>query len=89
MEFSSFEDFWTPHESREGPVAEYVSTLPAGTKDKLRRAVKLAYVDGSERIGHYAALREWWHNSAARFTSPQFKAGCSTRILSIWDAPIS
>jgi hypothetical protein len=50
MEFSSFEDFWTPHESREGPIAGFVGMLPADTNDKLRRAVELAYPDG-ERDG--------------------------------------
>jgi hypothetical protein len=56
MEFLSFDDFWTPHEGKEGPVSEYVSMLPADTKEKLRRAVESAYLDG-ERDGprSYAA----------------------------------
>jgi ubiquinone/menaquinone biosynthesis C-methylase UbiE len=59
MEFSSFEDFWTPHESREGPVAEYVSALPKDIREKLRRAVELAYLDGEDDGPRSYAATAW------------------------------
>ena len=56
MDFKSFADFWAPVEGKEGPVAEYVSTLSADAGARLREMVRLAYVDG-ERDGprSYAA----------------------------------
>jgi SAM-dependent methyltransferase len=46
MDFASFADFWAPMEGKEGPVAEYVGGLGAGTRARLRDTVKLAYLDG-------------------------------------------
>ena len=46
MDFASFADFWAPAEGRDGPVAEYVATLDAQSKSRLRAAVELAYLDG-------------------------------------------
>jgi hypothetical protein len=46
MDFSSFADFWTPMEGKEGPVAEYVGTLSTDAKARLRDVVRLAYLDG-------------------------------------------
>jgi ubiquinone/menaquinone biosynthesis C-methylase UbiE len=46
MDFSSFEDFWTPVEGKEGPVAEYFRGLDGLAKETLRDAVRLAYLDG-------------------------------------------
>ncbi len=46
MDFASFEDFWTPIEGKDGPAAEYVSTLGADAKARLRDVVRLAYLDG-------------------------------------------
>ena len=46
MNFASFEDFWTPIEGKEGPAAEYVSTLGADARARLRDVVRLAYLDG-------------------------------------------
>jgi SAM-dependent methyltransferase len=46
MDFSSFADFWTPMEGKEGPVAEYVGTLSADARASLRDVVRLAYLDG-------------------------------------------
>jgi SAM-dependent methyltransferase len=46
MDFASFADFWGPAEGKDGPVAEYVSTLDTEAKSKLRRMVELAYLDG-------------------------------------------
>src|SRR5262245_18252927 len=46
MDFACFEDFWNPMQGTDGPFAEYVSTLPIEGKNKLRDAVRLAYIDG-------------------------------------------
>lgn len=46
MEFASFEDYWAPYGGKDGPGAEYIATLSATDRTRLREAVKLAYVDG-------------------------------------------
>jgi SAM-dependent methyltransferase len=46
MGFASFADFWTPNEGSEGPVAEYVGSLGADARARLRGMVRLAYLDG-------------------------------------------
>jgi SAM-dependent methyltransferase len=46
MEFASFEDYWKPYEGKDGPGAEYMATLSAADRTKLREAVRLAYIDG-------------------------------------------
>jgi SAM-dependent methyltransferase len=46
MDFASFADFWTPHEGKDGPVADYVSTLGADARARLKEIVRLAYLDG-------------------------------------------
>jgi SAM-dependent methyltransferase len=46
MDFASFEDYWTPVEGKDGPVAEYVGSLSSEQKARLRDAVRLAYIDG-------------------------------------------
>ncbi len=56
MEFASFADFWAPIEGKEGPVAEYLRTLGQDAKDRLRNAVRLAYLDGeADGVRSYAA----------------------------------
>jgi ubiquinone/menaquinone biosynthesis C-methylase UbiE len=57
MEFASFEDYWAPYEGKDGPGAEYMATLSATDRTKLREAVRLAYVDGeADGPRSYAAL---------------------------------
>ncbi len=57
MEFSSFDDYWAPYEGKDGPGAEYLATLSEGERDRLRDAVKRAYVDGEpDGPRSYAAL---------------------------------
>ena len=46
MDFSSFADFWTPNEGTEGPIAQYLRSLSADARIRLRDGVKLAYLDG-------------------------------------------
>jgi hypothetical protein len=57
MEFSSFEDYWAPYEGKDGPATEYVSLLNDAERERLKEAVKLAYVDGEpDGPRSYAAL---------------------------------
>jgi ubiquinone/menaquinone biosynthesis C-methylase UbiE len=46
MEFASFADYWAPHAGKDGPAAEYVATLDDAAREKLREAVRAAYLDG-------------------------------------------
>ena len=46
MDFAAFEDFWAPNEGKDGPIAEYVATLTGDMSQRLREAVRLAYLDG-------------------------------------------
>jgi SAM-dependent methyltransferase len=59
MDFSSFADFWTPMEGKEGPVAEYVGTLRTDAKARLRDAVRLAYLDGEGDGPRSYAATSW------------------------------
>jgi len=57
MEFASFDDYWAPYIGKEGPQAEYISTLNDENRGRLRDAVRLAYVDGEpDGPRSYAAL---------------------------------
>jgi SAM-dependent methyltransferase len=59
MEFASFADFWAPAEGKEGVVAEYVGGLSAGSKERLRDAVRQAYVDGEPDGPRSYAATAW------------------------------
>jgi hypothetical protein len=59
MDFTSFEDFWTPLEGKDGPFAEYVSTLSIEGRSKLRDAVRLAYLDGENDGARSYAATAW------------------------------
>jgi len=59
MEFSSFADFWAPVEGKDGPVAEYVGTLSADTRERLRESVRLAYLDGEADGARSYAATAW------------------------------
>jgi ubiquinone/menaquinone biosynthesis C-methylase UbiE len=57
MEFSAFSDYWAPYAGRDGPGAEYVMTLGAAERSRLRDAVQVAYLDGeADGPRSYAAL---------------------------------
>jgi len=57
MEFASFADYWAPFEGKDGPGAEYVATLDAAARSRLRDAVEAAYLDGeADGPRSYAAL---------------------------------
>ncbi len=57
MDFESFEDYWEPYGAADGPQADYIATLDAPRRERLREALRLAYLDG-EQDGprSYAAL---------------------------------
>jgi ubiquinone/menaquinone biosynthesis C-methylase UbiE len=59
MDFTSFADFWAPNEGKDGPVADYVGTLDAAAKAKLRDMVKLAYLDGEADGARSYAATAW------------------------------
>ena len=59
MDFASFADFWTPMEGKEGPVAEYVGSIGAEARAKLREAVALAYLDGEHDGPRSYAATAW------------------------------
>jgi SAM-dependent methyltransferase len=46
MDFASFADFWAPFEGRDGPYAQYFSTLDAQNQAKLRSMVEAVYRNG-------------------------------------------
>ncbi len=59
MEFASFADLWAPVEGKEGPVAEYVRTLGADARVRLRDMVRLAYLDGEGDGARSYAATAW------------------------------
>jgi len=54
MEFQSFEDYWAPFASGEGPHGQYVVKLTAEKRDVLREHLRRAYLanrpDGSRSM---------------------------------------
>jgi SAM-dependent methyltransferase len=46
MEFSAFDDFWTPLAGKDGPGAEYIATLSPERRARLQQMVRDAYLDG-------------------------------------------
>lgn len=59
MDFSSFQDFWTPFDGKDGPMAEYVQTLAPEAKALLRDKVRSAYVDGDPDGARSFAASAW------------------------------
>lgn len=58
MEFASFDDYWGPYSAKDGPQADYVATLTEAERERLREALRRAYLDGEADDGprSYAAL---------------------------------
>ena len=57
MEFASFDDYWAPYVGKDGPQAQYVATLSDAARERLRNALRLAYVDGEpDGPRSYAAI---------------------------------
>ena len=46
MDFASFSDYWTSIDGKDGPYADYLSTLSVESKLQLRGLIEQAYVDG-------------------------------------------
>lgn len=59
MDFTSFDDFWMPQEGSDGPIAEYLRTLEPELKQKVREAVRLAYLDGDADGARSYAATAW------------------------------
>jgi hypothetical protein len=59
MKFASFADFWTSLDGKDGPYAEYLVTLSAKEKAKLRDAVEAAYLDGDPDGPRSYAATAW------------------------------
>jgi ubiquinone/menaquinone biosynthesis C-methylase UbiE len=59
MEFESFVDFWAPMGGKEGPVAQYVVGLGPEGSERLREAVRLAYLDGEADGPRSYAATAW------------------------------
>jgi len=59
MEYSDFNDYWSPYEGQDGPAAEYVATLTAEKRTALMNAVRRAYLDG-ERDGPRSFVALAW-----------------------------
>ena len=59
MEFTSFDDYWAPYDGKDGPGAEYVSSLSATDKARIRDAVRLAYLDGEPDGARSFAAGAW------------------------------
>jgi SAM-dependent methyltransferase len=59
MDFAHFDDFWSPAEGREGPIAEYVGALEGEAKARLREAVRLAYLDAEDDGPRSYAATAW------------------------------
>ena len=57
MEFKSFDDYWTPYLSPDGPAAAYVATLDAEKRDRFQNVVRASYLDGEpDGPRSYAAI---------------------------------
>lgn len=59
MNFASFDDFWKPAEGRDGPTAEYTSTLGPDAKSRLRDALRRAYLGGATDGPRSYAATAW------------------------------
>jgi ubiquinone/menaquinone biosynthesis C-methylase UbiE len=59
MDFQAFADYWSPCEGKDGPIADYVSTLDQDEKAELRDAVMQAYLDGEPDGPRSYAATAW------------------------------
>lgn len=59
MEFSSFDDYWTPYCGKQGPAADYVETLDADQRARLRDQLRRAYLDGAPDGPRSYAATAW------------------------------
>jgi len=47
-EFANFSDYWAPFDGRDGPIPAYLSGVSPALKDRIKEAVRQAYLDGEE-----------------------------------------
>jgi len=66
MEYASFDDYWGPVSAKDGPQAEYVATLNEADRERLREALRRAYLDGEEDGPRSYAALAW----AVKGTAP-------------------
>jgi ubiquinone/menaquinone biosynthesis C-methylase UbiE len=59
MDFSCFADYWAPSEGKDGPIADYVSTLTDQARATLREKVRSAYLDGEADGPRSYAATAW------------------------------
>jgi hypothetical protein len=59
MDFESFDNFWAPYLSRQGPSADYVAGLDAARKTTLRDQVRKAYLVGDLDGARSYAASPW------------------------------
>jgi SAM-dependent methyltransferase len=59
MDYSDFADFWAPYLGGQGPAAGYVGGLGAVARDRLREAVRRAYLDGEPDGPRSYAATAW------------------------------
>jgi hypothetical protein len=59
MDFACFADFWAPLDGKDGPLADYVSSLSADVRLRVRHAVELAYLDGEADGPRSYAATAW------------------------------
>jgi SAM-dependent methyltransferase len=57
MNFSSFDDFWSPYSGGQGGAAAYVASLREDQRDQLQESLRAAYLDGDpDGPRSYAAI---------------------------------
>jgi SAM-dependent methyltransferase len=66
MEFESFEDYWGPFETGEGPHGKYVAELPDPARETLRRHVHRAYIGNRPDGPRSMACVAWACRGAVR-----------------------
>ncbi|MBR0672350.1 class I SAM-dependent methyltransferase [Neoroseomonas soli] len=59
MDYADFDDFWAPYLGGQGPAAGYVGGLEAEARDRLRGAVRRAYLDGEPDGPRSYAATAW------------------------------
>lgn len=59
MDYRDFDDFWAPYLRGQGPAAGYVGGLDATARDRLREAVRRAYLDGEPDGPRSYAATAW------------------------------
>jgi hypothetical protein len=58
-EFECFDDYWTPLDGEEGPVPTYLRSTSESIRERIKAAVRRAYLDG-ERDGPRSYAATTW-----------------------------